>query len=135
MHTWSRGTMPVNNVQAERHGPSMTIRWPESRISVNFWTYEETSPPGSPTIRTSADATHVTRADATAPASIACHFMEYPLPSIKERYYRALWQEFGDSAIFVLKCLSELPHVAANGAIRRGKSKPRSVPLRPAKRF
>jgi hypothetical protein len=76
MQTRSRGTIPVNKVQADRHGPSMTIRWPESRISLNFSIYEETSPPGSPTIRTSADATHVTRADAMAPAKIACHFME-----------------------------------------------------------
>jgi hypothetical protein len=81
---WLRGTMPVTSVQAERHGPSITTRSPLSRICSYFRIKEETSPPGSPAMRTSAeavdgitieDATKLKKADASAPAKAACHFI------------------------------------------------------------
>src|ERR1700722_8872598 len=91
---WLGGTMPVSSVQAERHGPSITTRSPLSRICSYFWTKEETSPPGSLTMRTSADAvdgitiedaTNIMKADASAPAKAVCHFIltsPFPLQSL-----------------------------------------------------
>jgi hypothetical protein len=76
--------MPVSSVHADRHGPSITTRSPLSRICSYFRIKEETSPPGSPTMRTSADAvdgitiedaTTLTKANAKAPAKAACHFI------------------------------------------------------------
>src|SRR5689334_13415304 len=71
--------MPVNRVHAERHGPSMTKCSPAARISWNFWTYWLTSPPGSSTMWTSANAAVVMKADASATTTSACQRMLRPL--------------------------------------------------------
>jgi hypothetical protein len=55
------------------------MRSPVARSSLNLSTYDETSPPGSLTIRTSAEAALVKddmmTTDASAPATTDCHFM------------------------------------------------------------